>query len=222
MNVTAVLSAKALRYVVIKSGIYIPDVVRALQDRYGFVGVPASREQMFPVNQPVVFSHGKMVHNERNVVVLTLEIYPTGLLVETATSTDDCDLFIDDLLEWGVSNDWKSGGFAPPWRPYASQLELALDVPLERCFPMVNKIGEMMAAPFKEYHMESVPPFQVHSLGMNVDPTRFSMLCDFRIERRVKVAYTQNAYFSQAPLKTHHHTAILEELERDLKKAAGP
>jgi hypothetical protein len=223
MEVQTVISAKAFRHVVIRSGLYVPDMVRTLRDRYDFIGLPSSQEQeqIDTTDKPLVFTHGKMTHEERGIAVLSLQLFPSGVLVETATSTDDCDVFLDDLLGLASVKDWKSKGFVPPQHLYASQLELTLNLPLEECFLSLSKIGEMIAASFKEYHFEKVPhPFQVHSIGMNIDPTRYSLLCGFRLERRARLAYSESAYFSQAPLRTCHHRAVLEELEKVLIQRA--
>jgi hypothetical protein len=214
MEVTAVLSAQAIRPVVTAPAVYIPDVVEALKDRYGFVVVPHTPEQVLN-RESLTFGHGKFVHEQRTMLIVSLKIFAQAFLVETGTSTEDSDLVIDDLLKWlptsGLSVTVHELGTG---RIYMSHLEVALSVPLEHWFPMTAKIGEMIADSFRRQgRSQEVPPFQVYFLGMNVDPTNVPHPCDFRIERRLNVPYVENKYFAQAPLTTAEHITILRAVE---------
>jgi hypothetical protein len=214
MEVTAVLSAQAIRPAVTAPAVYIPDVIEALKERYGFVVVPQTPEQVLN-RESLTFAHGKFVHEQRTILIASLKIFAQAFLVETGNSTEDSDLVIDDLLKWlptsGLSVTLRELGAA---RIYMSHLEVALSVPLEHWFPMTAKIGEMIADSFRRQgRSEEVPPFRVYSLGMNVDPLSVPHFCDFRIERRLNVPYAENKYFAQAPLTTAEHITILRALE---------
>jgi hypothetical protein len=196
----------------------MPDVIKALVQRYGFVTMPTSpREIIPPDGTPMLFSHGKFTHEGRTILIRHLRLFSRAVIVETASVTEDSELAMDDVLGClATATDHPDQNVAEPGnRVYSSQLEIGLELPLERYFSMLQGVGTTIARSLEQYGVP-VPPLQVYSMGMNIDPTKLALLSEFRIERRVGVPHEAGAYFSQAPLKTSDHIVVLEEFERTM------
>jgi hypothetical protein len=219
-----VLSARAARFVAVTTAkVYMPDVVKTVQDRYGFVGPPQTAEEMLaPLdpaqNQPLIFQHGKFVQGQRAIIIDRLEIYSHLTAVDTSTSTDDGDLVLDDLLALNPEVLKES----LTRRVYISRLEIVLDASLDAVSPGAAALGASLTAMLSQYLDEEAPaaPFRVASFALLTDPAQRVLPCDFRVERRVKTPFDMNRYYSQAPLRTSDHLAALEQFENYLRTAA--
>jgi len=219
MIVRAHLSAQSLRFITLTSPVYLPDSVKALQERYGFVRVPTTADELLsPADntKPIILNHGKFVQGERGILITALQLYPRAIAVDTPTSTDDSDAVLADLFAWANSN-------VPviqvsPRQLYISQLEVEFEPPLEAACAVAASFGDRLATLVSGYGSEApIPTFQVASFLMQVDPAKL-VVTDFRIERRASVPYEQNLYFSQAPLQTADHITVLEEFERAMQQ----
>jgi hypothetical protein len=213
------MRAQALRLTTVKSPVYVPDVIKALQERYGFVQVPTTAEAILPRDTsttPIVLGHGKFMHEGRPIIIQSLRLFANGITVETSISTDDADIVADDILHLGET-------FVTPISTpkfYVSQLEVILDHGIEPLAPAGERIAYTLESMLENYGHEALPPFHLIALGMNVDPSKAMTPADFRLERRLGVPYEANVYFSQAPLRTPDHLAALEEIEEILRENA--
>lgn len=219
MKVTSIIFAQALRFTSIRPPLYKPDLVRKIQDQYGFVSAPTTAQDFLPADptDPLVFTHGKLIVDGRTIVIDKLSVFAQALAVASA-STEDADLFLEDILKWSPTPLGPVFSEISPRRVYINQLELTLDTPLEHCCSMAFQFGQTLSGLFEAYGYEQgFPRFQVYSLGMTPDPALLRLACEFRIERRVGVPYESNVYFAQAPLRTADHIKMLEEFERILE-----
>src|SRR5207244_11582782 len=63
MKITQVLTAQAVRFVSVDTRrVYLPEVIKRLRERYGFVGVPSSVDEVLApldpnANRPLTFIH---------------------------------------------------------------------------------------------------------------------------------------------------------------------
>src|SRR5437879_3430251 len=123
MIVNHVLFAQAARFIHVKSPIYVPDLVKAVQAEYGIVRIPPTPEEvLLPADgsRAMVFNNGKVIRDGREVVIDALNLYPQAIGVDTRTSTDDSDFVIEDILARGAGLVAAAEG---P-RVYISQLEV--------------------------------------------------------------------------------------------------
>jgi hypothetical protein len=225
MNVTQVLSARAVRFVSLgTSGLYIPDAIRLVQQRYGFVRFPDTPKAILAplkpdANQPLVFRHGKLVHEQRPILIEAMEFYRQLVAVDTPNTTDDADLVLDDFLAAVNPEALKLSGQR---RAYQSQLEVTLDAPLEAIWPTALTLGTSLASMLARYLDDAAPivPWQLASIGLLTDPKQRTLPADFRVERRLNSNFDQNLYYAHAPLRTGDHIAALNELETWLKVQA--
>lgn len=226
MKVNHILRAQALRLVHRKRDVYIPDVVATLRERYGFVSVPTKARELLPAEgEPLTLAHGRFSIDGREVLIQALNLYAAAINVETATSTDDADVVLEDVLQLGADVIQPADGR----HHYASQLEVDFEsTHMEWLSPVIGNLGVRMAELVASYDAAApagafAPAFRFSALHMATDPTQFVLACDFRIERRERVPFSANVYFAQAPLRTADHIAILQRMdEAVLGLAARP
>lgn len=217
MNVNHVLVAQAARLVHIKKQVYLPEIIAEIRQRYGFVRVPETADEILsPADdpRPLLFRHGKLQHGERMIVINNMSIFTAAISVQVVASTDDADVVVDDILRHGA----ELAEEADPLKLYLSQLEVVLGASLDRLSPLVDLIARGITGRLVEYgYRSAMPPFGADSLGMQFDPAVGATPAGhFRIERRERVPFDRNTYFSQAPLRTRDHIALLEEFDRAL------
>jgi hypothetical protein len=215
VKVTAVIQAAAFRFFV-PSGPYgyYPEAIQKLKARYNFVGAPTTIEEIVPANpnQGNLFRLGKFQYEGRQITVNELQLYHLGAAASTTSSTDDSDLFLDDLLKW-AETEFNITFSEHGDRTYASQLEFQLDHSLREYFPKLAPVGLAVPQYLTNFWL-SKPEYQVSSITFSFDPAaQLPTLGNFRIERREKVAYSANLYFSEAPVKTQHHLDLLKAFE---------
>jgi len=222
MKLNAVLFAQGLCFFspAPRPAFFIPDLIKDVQARYSFVRVPTTADEVLPLaeGKPIVFHHGKFVHDKRPILVHALHLASQWVAIETTPgTTDDADIVLSDFVNWlapGVRE-------APP-RAYVSHLEVRLDVSLDRSYPLFAMLGDMISHKLQEYGSPVVPQslarpvFEVSSVEMQPDPGEHFVSCAFRIERRIGQPFAAEMYFSQAPLRTADHIATLNTFEKVL------
>ncbi len=213
MFVSRVLVAKSSRFLAVPQPLYLPDVITEIRSRYGFVNYPHSPEEILipsDGSRAMVFTHGKVTVDNRDVAVESLELYANAITVGTLTSTDDSDTVIDKFFADGAPRVTP----VPGPKVYVSQLEVILTPSLDAASPLTN-LGAEISARFGKKVGREIAPFHVTSISMTPDPSTGSLIpVDFRIDRRAGIPYDREVLFSQAPLSTRDHTDVLEEYER--------
>lgn len=221
MKVNGIIAAQAVRVMPINSsGIFIPDLVRGLWHRYHFVRVPVTTDDLLAADRPLLFEHGKFeAPDGREVVIRTLRVSAQGLVAETQTSTDDSLQFLDDAIQWAVENSIiPKQGYST--KIFVSQVEVVLEGNFERIFPQLDPVGDEIAK-FLSSKEAPCSPLRVYSVAMNIDPRKIN-LPEFRLERRAEIPYEQSTFFSQAPLTTADHLALLSRIEAIMRSVDFP
>jgi len=193
---------------------YLPDLVQLVKARYAFISAPSDAD-LVPSDPPkgTEFKHGKLMIDGRVAVLDTVTFFTDGVVVDAASSTIDADLFLDDLTEWAKTILPQVELVGP--RFYLSQLEVNLDSSPEKTAPVLKPVGEKVSSLLQSYGI-ATPRYEVSMVQWSFDqlgkpapqPAAFS------IERRANIPFGEQVWFSQAPLKTEDHKAILEEFEK--------
>ena len=102
---------------------------------------------------------------------------------------------------------------------YISDLTFYSDVPLlgAACQPLID-LATKTGSALSDIHKE---PFDYYpaNLAVGHDPlARKNGIAPFTITRRAETRWTENKYFSEAPLPTDMHIAFLEEFEAGIKR----
>ena len=210
MNLTEILAGEAIRFVPILpkgASLYGINLVRAFQQRYGFLTAPTTIEE-FDLSRGVTFTHG---YFREEFVIEKIQIYNNGLLVDAKTDTTICDNFIDDVIKWGINAGLRFGE-SNNVRGYFSSLEVELSKDISSVFDRFKTVGSRIGMCIAEYGGPATP---FEGIGMtfwgNYPETTGPNT--FKIERRAGKPFSANIYFSTAPLTTTDHLSVLKELE---------
>lgn len=220
MHIRQTILARAICQVsAIYSTEYRLDIIRRLQERYGFIKVPSTPDELLGLDQAqgIKFYHGKLVKGDRTIVIENLQFLTINLnsmiVVDTRTSTDDSDTVIDDYIQ--QANTLRSDMITPTEpTQYDSHIEFTMDGSLrDFCAPPIHHTGDAINRLLDSYKIKA-PAYELSSITIHYDQIGLGGLIPvpFKVERRAGVRYSANTFFSQAPLKTTDHVALLERL----------
>jgi hypothetical protein len=217
MQVKAVLTARFLGFVEVatlnpEGKVFFPNVASAIVERFGFQRYPTTPEQ-FDESKGVEFHEGQW----NGINVPKLVIYNNGILVDTQSDTDDSERIYMEALGW--AKDEFGIVFAPEMvyrRRYLSDLVFSTSAPILDGFEPINKLGTNLAD-----MMQTILDERLNYAGirLDVDFERFQRpapIAPLTIQRRNDYAFSDNTYFSEAPLPTALHRSLLEQYEKDI------
>lgn len=219
MQLSAIILARVLGYVETfdlapRGKVFYPDFIRAVAERYKFQKFPKNFEETSE-EKGVVFEEGK----SGNIVIQKFTIFQTLLAIETRSGTTDSKRVLEEMLLWGAAK------FGLNYTPdtikrfaYVSDLTFHSDVPLldAACDPFVALAARTSAA-LSEIWQEPIQYYPAN-LAVAHDPmARHYGIAPFSITHRAETRFSENKYFSEAPLPTDMHIALLEEFEAGIK-----
>jgi hypothetical protein len=222
LQLSAVINARTLGYIETfdlapRGEVFFPEIVQELVKRYSFQKFPKTLEE-FDQSKGIEFLEGKTGNNSIQKFV----IFNTLLIVETRSSTTDSKEIMEGMLEWGAAK------FGLTYRPgmirryaYVSDLSFYSEAPLLNVSPVLANLAAKASRLLTDIWQE---PVQYESVNLTVghDPmARKYGIAPFSITRRAEARFSENKYFSEAPLPTDDHIALLEEFERDVERLHG-
>jgi hypothetical protein len=222
MQVKAVLTARFLGFVEVatlnpEGKVFFPNFVSGLVEQFGFQKYPTTPEQ-FDESKGVEFHEGRW----GGINVPKLVIYNNGILVDTQSNTADSERIFMEGLEWAKK---KFGiTFTPEMvyrRRYLSDLVFSTPTPILDGFDAINKLrmnlSDMVASIIEER-------LNYAGIRLDVDFERYQRsapMAPLTIQRRNDNAFSDNTYFSEAPLPTPLHVTLLEQYEKDIAASVG-
>jgi hypothetical protein len=217
VQLSSIILARTLAYVEIydldpKGKVFLPDLIKGIAERYKFQKLPIREERG---EKGIVFEEGKI----GNKTIPKLTIFDTIVVLETRSSTTDSKQLIEELLLWVAAK------FDVTYNPgsikrfaYISDLTFYSDVPLlaAACQPFIDLAAKTSAA-LTEIWQEPVQYYPAN-LAVGHDPmARKNGIAPFVITHRAEAKYSENKYFSEAPLPTDMHIAFLESFETGIR-----
>jgi len=195
-----------------RGAVFYPELTKALVARYNFQKFPQKLED-FDESKGVAFSAGRL----GDAVIEQLVIYTFGISLDTRISTQESKRLLQEALEWGR----KELGFSykpdmvKRWQ-YASQVTFRSTAPMTGASSAVGKLVAAVAKSVTDVTGENLK-YDLAILGIDYDQlTRKHPLGRFSIQRRDNTPFSENKYFSDAPLPTDIHIQLLEHFEKDL------
>jgi hypothetical protein len=151
------------------------------------------------------------------VVIQKFVIWNTLLVVETRSNTEDSQKILEEMLAWGAER------FGFHYRPamikrygYVSDLAFYSDSPLLNVSSPIAHLAKKTSKVLSEIWGKAVD-YEVLNINVGHDPeARKYGIAPFSIARRAEAQFSENKYFSEAPLPTDVHIKFLEEYERDI------
>jgi hypothetical protein len=215
MELVAVLKAKAgalIEPVELNpfGKVFPPDLAKALVARYNFQTIP----QLGADNSKgLTFGMGHF----GNILIEELTLYQFGIMLGTRTSTSESKRLLEDAISWAAKD---VGLVLKPVRrwQYESQLIFESKVPLTKLHPAAQVVADVMGKHALEvvgtelkYEMTAVM-WEFDQLERKYSLGRFS------IQRRDNTPFSENKYFSDAPLPTDVHLKTLQQFEAAVGK----
>jgi|SRR6267154_1678882 len=195
-----------------RGAVFYPDLTKALVARYNFQKFPQKLED-FDESKGVTFGVGRL----GDTVVEQLVIYTYGIVLDTRVSTQESRRLLEEAFEWGR----KELGFAykpgmvKRWQ-YASNVTFRSAVQMTGANSAIEKLAASVAKGVADAMGESLK-YDLTILSIDYDQlTRKHPLGRFSIQRRDNTPFSENKYFSDAPLPTDVHIRLLEQFEKDL------
>jgi hypothetical protein len=227
MERVAILQAQTIRAVQVR-GIfgYLPEAVQALVKQYQFVGYPRESELsglIVPPSgdpnlaaKPATFTQGRARIANKDVVIDSLQIYQNGLIVSTRTGTDDSDAIVADVLRWSGDYFKVTYDELKPSAGHGSQLEFKFVRSLPELMPTLRTVGRKIADSIEKDFWGFEPPYQAIGVNFYFDRNKFPAIAPgvVKIDYRASQPFEKNIYWSEAPLSTTNHEAVLVEFEQ--------
>jgi len=217
MQLAAVTLARVLAYIETADlnphgRVFFPELIRKLVERFEFQKFPTTFEQT-DEDKGVEFFEGRW----NGVTVDKLAIFRAALVLDTSASTSDSERIINESLTWAAQEcgiNYKPGMIKR--KQYLSDLTFYSDVRLLDAHAAMVKlqqgITEAASAAFGQPLNYNLTHF-----GLDFDKTVTPLVAAaFSIQRRGNALFSENKYFSEAPLPTGIHIELLEQFERDL------
>jgi hypothetical protein len=209
-------------------GVYLGDLLNSFKNRYGFLKCPDKIEDI-DFKNPITFSHGKFLIGDNglpklrqgtdHIQIQTLQFYRAGILASGPTSTEDIDVFLEDVLaflnaefKFSINENTDIG------HNYLSRLMVVLDA-----FPSASSIEAKLSSKIEaclEHYGASKERFGFagFTLACDVVNAKIPKPYQFIIDRDRQLSISANQFITDAPLTTSDHLDLLRLLE---KLAAG-
>lgn len=195
-----------------------PLIVEQLIQRYGFQVFPHKPEE-FDETKGVKFASGFW----DGIVIEQLVIYTYGILIDTRKDTVESRRLLQEALTWASTE------FGLHYRPqmikrwnYASSLVFETSANMTALHPALEAACETLTEGVQEYTSEHLP-FEITAIVADFDQLkRKHSLGKFSIQRRENTPFSENRYYSEAPIPTKQHIQLLEAFESALLGESKP
>ena len=197
-------------------GLYIPDILQLVTQRYRFEKVPTTLTPGTATND-LKFEIGIIALPSGNIPIQNLDIYNDGIVIN-ARQTADADAVMDDFFEWAS----KTFGLRPPQTPirrqYTSHVIIDFDHSINGLLKDFDRLCRLIETAYKSENDQFDYPLHFARFGLSADPKELPPFAQtgFVMEPRGNHPYTANRYFSIAPVTTDRHLELLEKIEETL------
>ena len=134
-------------------GLNLPEFIRLIQDRYGFVKAPDLKD----VGQAgAKFQTGRLTIGNKTINITELAVFSDGMVV-TSFHTDDAEFILKDLFDWakGVF------GFRDPEtekpRIFESHIVIEFDRPIDPALQVFDPVRQEIAKSVEDTYRVKTP-----------------------------------------------------------------
>lgn len=220
MKLSAVVLARTLAYIELadlnpKGKVFLPDLIKAIAERYKFQRLPKFEERD---KEGLVFEEGKI----GNKVIKKLTLFDALIVLETTSNTSDSKELIEELLLWGAAKfdlNYQPGSIRS--FGYVSCVTFYSEAPILDASPALRKIADATEKAVSEMRNEQLH-YETINITIGHDPmARKNQIASFIITRRAETKFSEHKYYSESPLPTDLHVQLLEQYERDVNAPTG-
>jgi hypothetical protein len=221
MKLAAISKARALTMIELDElnvggKVRLLDCVAPIVERYKFAVFPQKAEDFDLGEKGVRFEAGKA----GDLTIDSLVIYSGAILVDTFSSTSDSQGILLGMLEWGreALGLTYTPGMLKKWG-YISQILFYTDFPLLAAVSPALRNLALKTSSVTEGLFGGLV-YEPVNISIGHDPmARKHGIASFYIQHRVNALFSENKYFSEAPLPTDLHIKFLEEFESDIMES---
>jgi hypothetical protein len=191
--------------------VYIPQLFDLVGKRYGFLEHSSMTEV---ADKGAKFRSGRLVLEDGTIAIQSLEIYNDGILV-TCRTTDEADVILQDVLEWGVNTFGLRWPHKMTPRTYQSWVIVDFEKPMSAMLKSFKDMSAAISASYAQTYGKELT-FDTFRIGFKVDPLTVApnTPTEYIFDRRGGASYSLERWFCGAPLKTIDHFALLTKLEQ--------
>ncbi len=193
------------------------DLIEWLKKTYRFQKYPSSAFDLDKDTQTLNFSGGKFKAEDKDIgkeqyFAVGLSIYNDGLVVNTESSTNISDKFLEEVIHSAV----KKFGLVYPGEINKRFYYSEMDVRLDRAINLFNPKLETLANRISELRHGKSVAYEFSGVSFLPEPQAQATVAAFSIERKINTEWPENKYFTRAPLQTDAHLQVLKEFEEAL------
>lgn len=195
-------------------GINLLSLLQPLVKRYNFQVFPTKPDELFGKEVvEIKFVGGTFQKDSQHCIAVDLIIFNWGLVAETRSSTEDSDAFLHDFLNW-ASTEFNMTPYQEVIRAknYLSELWVQTEKSLNSLNPKLANFIKRLESLIEGHDHHSFR-FETTGIILGPDFTGATRPGNFRFERLIDVPFSENRYYSVAPLQTDIHFEFLEEFE---------
>jgi hypothetical protein len=191
------------------------DLYQGLAKRYHFSKSPQHLLD-FNANNALEFTAGTFAKSKKLHLRVGLSIYSNATVADTLSSTDDADLFLADITQWAAKEYDLLVDPSLIRKTYVSEIDVKFDSSIKPINPKLDFISGRLDS-------EVVPmdakksPFAGGGVVFWTENINTPQGQTLKLERKHDTDFSENIYYSIAPLQTQQHIALLEDIEKALK-----
>ena len=195
------------------------ELIAGIVNRYDFKIFPADdipREQLD--KNGAKFEKGRIKFEGALANILEFTVYNDGMVINSS-STEAASAFIDDLLGYIRSKFGFREFTSKTQRTHVSQVVVEFEKPLAKLVPASEMIIDLVAAETgKIYDSPARMNFARLDFQLETETSNIRYpIPRFFIERRAGTPFSQERYYSSAPMNTRSHLSLLEKIEKTLR-----
>lgn len=190
-----------------EGGVFLPELAQKVLQRYSFVKFPNVDDLQ---RESQTFGLGKF----QELQVDELKVYSDGVIVSGKCNTGMLEAFVADLFGWIKAEfGLEELSILKPEMHFESGLLFRPKVDITTILSPPKRVANLIERTMLEATQEEYQPttiyFEADTVGLSGRrrPNRFT------VERRIGLPFSANVFYSQAPLRSESHFALLEGLE---------
>jgi hypothetical protein len=190
-------------------------IVSLIAARYNFSIIPKITTREDVAKNGLQFGMGSFEDDGQRFVVTDFIVYNDGI-VAVSEKTDWAEKFLENIFQWVIAEF----GFRVPSsrirKLYSSTVVVDFETKLSQLFVSYEKIAELISSRAVMI-MPDRKPMHFSRMDFEVDKAALegqAALPKFILERRGGVKFSQERFFSVAPMHTTDHIEVLTEIEK--------
>lgn len=185
----------------------------SLVEKCHFLKRPSPDELDF--SKGITFEEGTFA----GLAIKKFTVFPLVMHLDGANSTSEARAVLEAILQWGAEEFGLrySPSMITRWA-YVSDVIFQSDFPLlERINPVLNRISKRITD-IVHTNLKEDLEYRPGKFWLAHDPDkRNAQIASFTLEHRALSLREENLYYSEAPIPTEDHIALLQELEDSLR-----